>query len=121
MRDFRGDHGKVCLYRHQKGTVEPGLHKEMSRVNHLFDGNFEVEDVDLETKVESEASRQKRLTQLQKELASVEQESNKPDKDGMTLKMLGQRLIKQYLTLERCSHVKTKPHVNILPNILMSS
>ena len=52
--------------------VEPGLHAEMTKMNHLFDDNFRVIAVELEAKVESDTSKQKRLLQLQKELAEKE-------------------------------------------------
>ena len=52
------------------GSVEPGLHAAMTEWNHVFDNNFRAEVLDLEAKVESEATKQKRILQLQKELES---------------------------------------------------
>ena len=54
-------------------SVEPGLHQEMSKMNHVFDDDFAVECVDLEAKMESDASKQKRILELQKQLKDGQQ------------------------------------------------
>ena len=53
-------------------SVEPGLHQEMTKMNHIFDDVFAVECVDLEAKVETDASKQQRILKLQKELEDTQ-------------------------------------------------
>ena len=53
-------------------SIEPGLHVEMGKMNHVFHNHFTAETVDLEAKVESEASKLKRIKQIQQDLDAVE-------------------------------------------------
>ena len=68
----------ISLIRSDLGNdaIEPGLHNDLIASNRLFISHFKQETVLLEVKTESAVSKQKRLLQLQDELAAMSKDES---------------------------------------------